>query len=174
MDVESDPGRTPSSHRHNAPHVPWRHVGPAPRAGAMGRLVHRKPYGGPCEHQPFQKLSATPTRARSTLCCYDIHSDELAEMRQHLQNRGSPRPPRCPRGAGGHPSDTAGRRGVVETVKPDGQHQAAGEARVNALHVLIRSQKPEPPRRQPTSRAPQASVTQTLTLHFLPSGSFSV
>ena len=45
---------------------------------------------------------------------------------------------------------------------------------MSALHVIIGSRRPEPPRRQPTSRAPHARVTQTLTLHFLSLGSFSV
>lgn len=128
MDAESDMGSTPSSHHHHAPHIPWRHVGPAPRAGAVGRLVHRKPYGGPCEHQPFQKLLATPTRVRSTRCCCDIQLDELAEMVNTCKTGATPDHPAVHEGRWGHPSDTAGRWGVVETVKPDGHHQAAGEA----------------------------------------------
>lgn len=132
-DGESDTGWTPSSHHHNAPYVPWRHVG----LGPWGGWFTPSPTGDPVSTQPFQKLSATPTRVRSTSCCCDDHTEELAEMRLHLQNQVNHRPPSCPGGALGTPLDTAGRRGVLETVKPDRLYEASGEARTSALHVPI-------------------------------------
>ena len=45
---------------------------------------------------------------------------------------------------------------------------------MSALHVLIGSREPEPPRRQPTCRAPHASLMQALTLHLLSSSNFNV
>lgn len=115
-------GRTPSAHHHNAPHVPRRHAGPAPKAGTVGRLVHPEPYGGPCEHPALPGSGALAAAVTST----QTNSRKCIST---CKTGSTPDHPAVQEGRWGYPSDTTGRQGVGETVKPDRHHQASGEAR---------------------------------------------